>query len=200
MVHMSSLLFLLVALALAPAGAFSIDGRVLLPRTSTLTLPKATKVLLNAGELTGIVRSDGAFTLHGVAAGVHRLEVLAPDFQFSSFKLDVSKDTGKVRVLEFAYPGAAKQAASYPIVATAHGKVAYFQKREGFNYKSILYNPMIIMMLVTGVLVFAMPKMMQNMDPEEMKQMQEQMRKQQDPKEMMSSLFGGGEAEDSDDE
>ena len=49
------LILLALALALSPAAAFSIDGHVLLPQPSALSLPKATKVLLNAGELTGLV-------------------------------------------------------------------------------------------------------------------------------------------------
>lgn len=52
-------------------------------------------------------------------------------------------------------------------------KPEFFEKRQGFQWSSIFMNPMMIMMAVTGVIMFVLPKMMANMDPEEMKKMQE---------------------------
>ena len=56
-----------------------------------------------------------------------------------------------------------------PLVA----KPVFFEKREGFKVGSILMNPMAIMMGVTLLIMLVMPKMMANMDPEQLKEMQE---------------------------
>jgi len=56
-----------------------------------------------------------------------------------------------------------------PLVA----KPTFFEKREGFNWGGMLMNPMVIMMGVTVMIMFVMPKMMANMDPEQLKEMQE---------------------------
>merc|ERR1712032_89062 len=56
-----------------------------------------------------------------------------------------------------------------PLVANLN----FFEKREGFKISSILMNPMALMMGVTLVIMLVMPKMMANMDPEQLKEMQQ---------------------------
>ena len=55
-----------------------------------------------------------------------------------------------------------------PLVANP----VFFEKREGFNWSGMLMNPMVLMMGVTVLIMFVFPKMMQNMDPEQLKEMQ----------------------------
>lgn len=43
--------------------------------------------------------------------------------------------------------------------------------------------------------MYLMPKMMENMDPEEREQMRAQMEMQKDPTKLISSMFGVGEQE-----
>ena len=50
-----------------------------------------------------------------------------------------------------------------PLVATP----TFFEKREGFNWAGMLMNPMVLMMGVTVLIMVVFPKMMQNMDPEQ---------------------------------
>mmetsp|Transcript_37525 Transcript_37525/g.65937 ORF Transcript_37525/g.65937 Transcript_37525/m.65937 type:complete len:102 (-) Transcript_37525:24-329(-) len=49
----------------------------------------------------------------------------------------------------------------------------FFEKREGFQWSSLLMNPMAIMMGVTLLIMVVFPKMMANMDPEQLKEMQQ---------------------------
>jgi len=49
----------------------------------------------------------------------------------------------------------------------------YYFEREPFNYAAYLKNPMVIMMGITFVMIVVMPRMLNNMDPEELKQMRE---------------------------
>lgn len=48
----------------------------------------------------------------------------------------------------------------YPVVLSARQKAQFFVERQSFNALSMLQNPMMLMMGVTGVLVLAMPYIM----------------------------------------
>ena len=51
-------------------------------------------------------------------------------------------------------------------------KLTFFEKREGFNWSGMLMNPMVLMMGFTLLIMVVFPKMMENMDPEQLKEMQ----------------------------
>lgn len=51
-------------------------------------------------------------------------------------------------------------ALSYPIHLSATQKLNFYTAREGFNLVGMFKNPMMLMMLVGGVLVFSMPYIM----------------------------------------
>jgi len=94
------------------------------------------------------------------------------------------------KCIEYAFPGAGKQVLPHPLLLTAHAKYEYFEPRMGFSLLGLLKNPMLLMMLFSGVLMFLMPKMMENLDPEQKEQMQRQMEMQSDPSKMFSHLWG----------
>merc|ERR1712216_272652 len=52
-------------------------------------------------------------------------------------------------------------------------KPTFFEKREGFKVSGMLMNPMVIMMGVTMLLMVVFPKMMANMDLEQLKEVQQ---------------------------
>ena len=135
--------------------------------------------------------------------GVYLLDVLSVDYVFSQIKLNLPTAAGEpIRCLEYAYPGAAKKAAPYPVELSPHLKMQYFDVREQPGLHTLFRNPMLLMMMFTCGLVVFMPKLMDGMDPEEKKKLQEQMGAAQDPASMMKSLFGlqGDEDDASEDE
>lgn len=85
------------------------------------------------------------------------------------------------KCIEYIYPGAPKQAVSYPLELIAHASYQYYEARQRFSIFAIFKNPMLLMMLVMGGMMFMMPKMMENLDPEQKEQMQRQLEMQQDP-------------------
>ena len=95
--------------------------------------------------------------------GTYLLEVLDTQSVWPTVRLEVSA-TGKARALlthsrqplPFPLP-------LEPLVATP----TFFEKREGFNWAGMLMNPMVLMMGVTVLIMVVFPKMMQNMDPEQ---------------------------------
>lgn len=110
-----------------PLQRASVEGTLRLPGGERLP---TTSVVLNGGQFHALSRVDGSFAFHDVVPGVYTVDVLSPDFTFPQFKVDVSGKSGGIRALEFKYPGAARQAAAYPLVAEAYGRTPYFHVRR----------------------------------------------------------------------
>ena len=102
----------------------------------------------------------------------------------------------------YSHAGATKQSVEHPLLVRPVRRPMYFEPRRPFNLMAQLMNPMGLMMMFMLGMAVCMPRMMKNMDPAEMRQMQEEMEKRNS--EMgdmsMSSLFGGKEKDSDDDE
>ena len=98
------------------------------------------------------------------------------------------------------YPGANKRAAAYPVDLRPHVKLEYFDKRQQPGLHTLFRNPMLLMMGFTMLMVFFMPKLMDSLDPEERKRMEEQMSNSSDPQKMIKGLFGLSDEKESDSE
>mmetsp|Transcript_23375 Transcript_23375/g.70138 ORF Transcript_23375/g.70138 Transcript_23375/m.70138 type:complete len:223 (-) Transcript_23375:41-709(-) len=184
----------------APVESYPVEGRVRLPRDAALP---TTEVTLNGGEHRALTRPDGRFTFHDVPPGVYLLDVLSLDYVFSQIKLNLPATAGEQpRCLEYVYPGAAKKPHPYPVELTPHLKAQYFEERESPGLHTLFANPMLLMMLFTGGLVMFMPKLMDGLDPEEKKKLEEQMGSAGDPTALLKNMFGmpSGDADDSDDD
>ncbi|KAJ0953468.1 putative ER membrane protein complex subunit 7 [Helianthus annuus] len=68
----------------------------------------------------------------------------------------------------------------------------WLQIREPFNIMSIVKSPMGLMIGFMVVVVFLMPKLVENMDPEEIRKAQEEMRNQGVPS--LANLMPGAGA------
>lgn len=152
-----------------------------------------TEVVLNGGEYRTLTQVDGSFVFHDVSPGVYLLDVLSVDFFFSQVKCNLPKSLDTIQCLEYKYPGAPKQNIAYPIKLKAAAKKQYFDQRETVGLHTLFKHPMAFMFLLTAGMVLVMPKLMENMDPDELKKMQDQMGAAQDPAQMLKNLFGGGE-------
>jgi hypothetical protein len=129
------------------------------------------RIVLNGGAYTAIPRADGSFIFHAVASGSYLLDVQDTLANWPQVRLDVSaKAAGKVRAL---YTHSRQPLQLPMLLDPIITKPQFFEKREGFQWTSMLKQPMVLMMGVTMLLMFAMPKMMANMDPEQLKEMQE---------------------------
>jgi len=173
----------------------TIEGRLQFPDKTPFNF--TTRIILNHGEFSTYSRADGSFAIPHVPPGIHVLNIASTVFHFSQIKLQVPEPDSEgvvpsPKCLEYLYPGAKKQVALYPLVLTALATYDYFEHRKGFSVWSILGNPMILMMLFSGGMMFMMPKLMEGMDPEEKERMKKQMEMQSDPTKMLSQLWSGG--------
>jgi len=144
----------------------NIEGRL------ATDLPLETvRVVLDGGAYTAIPRQDGSFKLHSVSPGTYLLEVLDTQSVWPTVRLDVSATSpGKARALLTH----SRQPLPFPLpLEPLVAKPTFFEKREGFQWSSMLMNPMVIMMGVTVLIMFVFPKMMANMDPDQLKEMQQ---------------------------
>ena len=62
----------------------------------------------------------------------------------------------------------------------------YFEARAAASPMAMLKNPMVLMVLMTVLMAWGMPKMIENMDPEELKMMQERMGSQPTMQDILS--------------
>nr|AAD23660.1 unknown protein [Arabidopsis thaliana] len=158
--------------------SYTITGRVKIPPSNVIGhIAKFSnvKVILNGGQKITFLRPDGYFTFHEVPAGTHLIEVSAMGYFFSPVRVDVSaRHRGKVQAT---------------LTETRRSLTELI--REPFNIMSIVKSPMGLMVGFMVVVVFLMPKLMENIDPEEMKQAQEEMRRQGVPS-LTSLLPGAG--------
>ncbi|KAL6980220.1 hypothetical protein U1Q18_021863 [Sarracenia purpurea var. burkii] len=169
-------------LAIVPrtGDGFTINGRVKIPiglGAKGYGLPgklSNVKVILNGGQLVTFLRPDGYFSFHNVPAGTHLVEVTAIGYFFSPVRVDVSaRNPGKVQAALTETRRVLTELVLEPL-----REEQYFEIREPFSIMSVVKSPMGLMMGFMLIVVFLMPKLVENMDPEEMRRAQEEMRNQ----------------------
>ncbi|ADV25245.1 hypothetical protein I305_05458 [Cryptococcus gattii E566] len=189
---------ILPVLSLLPfISAATISGNIafngLLPLDS---LPPTSQISLDHGLTKVWVKQDGSFTLHNVPEGSHQLEPLIPGYIFHPLLVTVqpaassesdtaessTEDQLHVQILNPARQPLPVSAVSlpYPLVLEPVAKENYFVPQSGMNMLGLLKSPMVLMMLFSGIMMWAMPKLLTNMDdPEFSKEMAETRQKMQ---------------------
>jgi len=69
---------------------------------------------------------------------------------------------------------------AHPFAVLAKRRNNYFVPAESFNVLGMFKSPMMLLMLGSGIMMFAMPWLMSNMDPEAV----------EDAKKMQAKIFG----------
>jgi len=140
------------------------------------------KVMLDDGEHSGGVMRDGRFVIPDVPVGTYILSVSSHDHSFDQLRIDVLNETNVLPEVRPYVPATPLNPPStvilpYPITLVARQKNVYFVPQESFNLLAMFQNPMMIMMVVVGVMVLAMPYIMKNMDPEMLDEFKERQAK-----------------------
>ncbi|KAK6907131.1 hypothetical protein I203_101121 [Kwoniella mangroviensis CBS 8507] len=169
-------------------------------------LPVGSKVSINNGERKVWVKDDGSFEVPHIDEGEHILEPLIPGYIFQSYLITIhpstmppppsqpsspsSEDpstpssptipTYSIHIQPF-YPAKAplpisSTSLAHPLMITPLAREDYFTPKGGMNILGMLKSPMVLMMLFSAVMLFALPKLtasMADMDPEMAKEMAE---------------------------
>ncbi|XP_004291436.1 PREDICTED: ER membrane protein complex subunit 7 homolog [Fragaria vesca subsp. vesca] len=172
--------FIIISPSLVSAGSaadgYLISGQVKIPSLGVKGFGlhgkiSNIKVILNGGQRVTYLRPDGVFSFHNVPAGTHLIEVSAIGYFFSPVRVDVSaRNPGKVQAALTE-----NRRGLLTFVLEPLREEQYYEIREPFNIMSIVKSPMGLMVGFMVVVVFLMPKLMENMDPEEMRRTQEAM-------------------------
>ncbi|CAD6893263.1 unnamed protein product [Tilletia controversa] len=134
-----------------------------------------------------LARRDGSVVFSDVAPGAWLLDIQAPYLIFNQYRVDIPepdavsppttsagegltwKGLPAVRVHLRGYSLEStllSPALPYPLIAGPIGKQGFFTEPEKFNIKSLLANPMILMGGVGMLLIFVVPKLQSQLDPE----------------------------------
>jgi len=139
------------------------------------------QVVLDDGRLSGSVMKDGHFVISDVQPGTYLLSVQSHDHAFDTLRIDVLSTNSIPEVHPYVigtpFNPVSPISLLYPIILTPRSKNTYFVPRESFNVVGMFQNPMMLIMVFTGVMMFAMPYIMKNMDPEMLDEMRERQAK-----------------------
>lgn len=176
-VFFSCLLCCSLSIPTGSVDGYTITGRIKVDGSKGFGYPAKTsniKVILNGGQTTSFVRADGYFSFYNIPAGTHLIEVAAMGYLFSPVRVDISaRNPGKIQAALTENRRALQELVLEPL-----REEQYYDRREPFSLMSILKSPMGLMIGFMVLVMFLMPKLMDNIDPEEMKRAQEEMRSQ----------------------
>ncbi|KAF9458189.1 hypothetical protein BDZ94DRAFT_1271251 [Collybia nuda] len=175
----SPLLFILLYSLLVVTPAFELLGKIQL-NDFLLDIEglRNSKIILDNGKMQGRIMHDGNFVIPDVPAGTYILSVSSPDYSFDQYRVDVVDSQTEPEVRSYASgtslnpPSAVLLA--YPIAITPRQKHVYFVPPESFNLVAMFSNPMMLLMVFGGVMMLAMPYLMNNMEHETMNELKEQ--------------------------
>ncbi|KAM0711056.1 hypothetical protein Q7P35_001795 [Cladosporium inversicolor] len=198
--HLSSFLSVLGAAALASAAKLTINippNSPALPNPATL--PASTHATLIGApgvKFTAPLRRDNTFVFDSLPESSYLLAIHARDHFFPPYRVDVGHteaETAQEIVHVWQTFRGNEWSNKGPYLGSAQGELTvdirpaaqkeFYQSRGGFSVMSIFKNPMILMGLASVVMIFGMPKLMENMDEETKKEMEE----------MQANTFGGAE-------
>ncbi|KAK3696326.1 hypothetical protein LTR37_018062 [Vermiconidia calcicola] len=157
------------------------------------TLPASTHAVLHGppGVRYDVpLRRDNSFVFPELGEASYLLTIHTRDYFFPSLRVDVASTEGEgsqqsiaawqtFRGNEWSNKGPQYGAGTDELTVEMrpNGQKDFYQQRGGFNLIGFLKSPMILMGLVSVVMIFGMPYMMDNMDPESKAEFEEMSKK-----------------------
>ncbi|KAK4505261.1 hypothetical protein PRZ48_003224 [Zasmidium cellare] len=185
-------LLLLAGAALSSAARLvvSIPSSQLLPNPSTL--PSSTHAILLGPpgvRYDAPIRRDNTFVFNDIPDASYLLTLQSRDHFFPPLRVDVTKAPEEAaqtisawqtfRGNEWSNKGPSYGTGKGDLIIAVNpiAQKDFYMVRGGFNLLSFFKNPMILMALGSGVLIFGMPYIMDNMDPEAKAEFEEMQKK-----------------------
>ncbi|KAG0316004.1 hypothetical protein BGZ99_007133 [Dissophora globulifera] len=136
-------------------------------------LSSRTRVTLNGGKYTAMITKDGKFIFADVPQGSYLLEVQSPQYVYPTVRVVVTEKDPRAYLVSYGADWSNdNNIVQLPLALTPRAATEYFIAREGFKLQHLFANPMMLMMGFSVVMLFIMPKLMANMDPEAMEEIQ----------------------------
>ncbi|CAK7198962.1 hypothetical protein SEUCBS139899_001630 [Sporothrix eucalyptigena] len=179
------------------------------------TIPGWTRATLESGDgrqyVSAPITAGGKLVFANVTAGSYLGEVHCATHVFSPLRVDVEEEgtdaassllvtritetyrgndwgnQGEVLQRVLPVKGASTSGPTFLVAPLVLHTKSYYTERSSFNVFGLLKNPMILMAIVAMVMMFGMPYLMDQMDPEMRAEFEE--RQKSNP---MNSILGGG--------
>ncbi|KAI1306745.1 hypothetical protein EDD11_004671 [Mortierella claussenii] len=164
-----------ISLSATTTSAAQISGTLLgtTDNSHPRDLSVKTRVTLSGGEHSVLIAKDGRFVFPNVPEGSYLLEVQSPQYIYPTVKLVVTDKEPKAHLVSLGADWSNNDnALPFPLTLSPRAPASYFIPREGFKLSHLFANPMMLMMGFSVLMLFLMPKLMANMDPEAMEEMQ----------------------------
>ncbi|KAI9870538.1 MAG: hypothetical protein M1830_004116, partial [Pleopsidium flavum] len=171
---------LLLTLVSAASLSLVIPPSNLVPNPSTL--PASTfATLTNTGRTyTAPFQRNAHFTFRNLTVGSYLLDVRCRDYNFAPLRVDVG-GSDEVEVWQtfrgHEWDNKGEKIMERPVHVKVLAGKDYYEERSGFSPLSLLKNPMILLGVVGLGIVFGMPYLLDNMDPEMRAEFEEQQKK-----------------------
>ncbi|CAN4099838.1 unnamed protein product [Withania somnifera] len=124
---------------------------------------------------------------HNVSAGTHLIEVSVIGYFFSPVRVDVSaRNSGKVQAALTE-----NRRSLIELVLEPLSEEQYYELKEPFSIMSLVKSPIGLMFGFMLFVMFVMPKLAENVDPEEIRRTQEKIMRNQGS---LSSLLPGAQS------
>ncbi|ORZ18426.1 hypothetical protein BCR41DRAFT_395679 [Lobosporangium transversale] len=165
----------MLSLAASVVRAAQLSGIVVGPTEhfQPRDLSPRTRVILSGGEHTAMVMKDGRFTFPNVPEGSYLLQVESPQYLYPTIKVHVTEKESRAYMVSLGADWSNNDnSLQFPLTLAPRAAASYFIPREGFKLSHLFANPMMLMMGFSVLMLFLMPKLMANMDPEAMQEMQ----------------------------
>ncbi|ORX36339.1 hypothetical protein BD324DRAFT_628397 [Kockovaella imperatae] len=158
----------LLLLSLLPSiSAYDIQGRIafnnVLPESTGV--PVGSKVSLDHGARYAYITPSGSFDLSYVPEGQHILEGFVPGYIMESFLVTIN-ETIHIQPYHVARAPLPLSVPSFPhpIQMKAFHKEDYFTSPPSFQLLAMLKNPMVLLMIFSGIMMFGLPKLNEMLD------------------------------------
>ncbi|KAJ2826603.1 hypothetical protein IWW50_002281 [Coemansia erecta] len=136
--------------------------------------------VVNGGEHRGYIQKDGSFVVENLTLGDWLLEIASTDYAFPKLHVRIATkgEEGRASVAaRFVQIGSEwsedSPVLAYPLTIEASAKYDFFTPRQGFSIITMFSNPYMLMVGVSLVAIFIMPKLQANLDPETLKELQD---------------------------
>eukprot|EP01112_Ceratiomyxa_fruticulosa_P014300 TRINITY_DN4085_c0_g2_i1.p1 TRINITY_DN4085_c0_g2~~TRINITY_DN4085_c0_g2_i1.p1 ORF type:complete len:194 (+),score=26.54 TRINITY_DN4085_c0_g2_i1:128-709(+) len=146
-------------------GVINVNSRENIPSNTNIVLTS-----MDGDVYSTLALEDGRFKFKNIPSGeTYLLQVHAIPYHFDPVLIEISK---KSVITANILSNDTETYTTHPLLLNAVYKSNYFQPRLPYDFTSLFRNPMVLMIGVTMLMTFAMPKLMANMDPETIKEMQ----------------------------
>lgn len=180
---LTSALLAATATAVPVKGSLSSSILPLSPEEHASTYVELTRKGLRGPEVDhAYLRDNGQFETPDLREGSYLLELRSVALSApENYRIDVVNDTVQAYKVfpghdYLADPG---PVVSVPLVISPVFRPTYLMPREQFSLFSMLSNPMMLMSIAALAMVFIIPKLSENIDPEALKETQMQQQQQQ---------------------